>query len=130
MLVLKKLLFLAPSPLNPLSPSPSCASNLKGPYISGHESWIKITEPVTGQPGPTNKQDFMVERKRKVFLGFLGYEDVRVFLSAANQQPVNGIWVYEPFLIRLFLEEERVSEHRGVVYTHNFALMPRPSVNN
>ena len=100
--------------LDPLSPYPSGTSNIKGAYISGHESWIKITEPITGQPAPTNKQDFMVERQRKVFIGFIGYEDACVSLSTASQQRVSGLWVYEPFIIRLFVEKERVSEHRRV----------------
>lgn len=56
----------------------------------------------------------MVERQRKVFIGFIGYEDACVSLSAASQQRVSGVWVYEPFIIRLFVEKERVSEHRRV----------------
>ena len=88
---------------------------LKGSYISGSESWIKITAPIAGQPRPTNNQDFMMERQRKAYLGFLGYEDAHVTLSPASKENVSCIWVYEPFIIRLFVEKEQVSEHRCVL---------------
>ena len=39
-----------------------------------------------------------------------------------TQQTVNGLWVYEPFLIRLYLEDDRVSVHRSdVMYSSGYS---------
>ena len=78
--------------------------------MTGPDAWTFVSEPmVQGEPPPSKAQEYLNERRRKVFLGLLGFDDADVKLLKNSFQAKPMLWIYEPFLLKLLTLSDVVS---------------------
>jgi hypothetical protein len=76
-------------------------------FVSGPDAWTFVSEPmIRGEPPPSRAQEYRNERRRKVFLGMLGFDDGDVRVRKNNLSPKPMLWIYEPFLLKLLVVSE------------------------
>ena len=87
-------------------------------FVSGPDAWTFISEPmIRGEPPPSRAQEYRNERRRKVFLGMLGFDDADVRVQKNGLQAKPMLWIYEAFLLKLLTVSEVVSVVRMCVCT-------------